>query len=158
MNKSTLLAQLAFAGIAAGIISVSNVSGSEAKAAVSTAAGSGQTGPGVGTGAADTAKTGKTHKKVHKKTVADSSSNSAMAPTGSGVAPAAPASAHVPAVADKHACKGQNACKGQGGCAMSDKDIEAAAKKASMAMDMAGKGHSCKGKNECKGLGGCKTM
>ncbi len=158
MNKPTLLAQLAFAGIAAGMLSVSNVSGNEAKAAVSTAAGSEHAGPGKAAGDADTAKTVKAHKKAHKKAVTDSSATATTAPTGSAVAPVAPAATHAAAAPDKHSCKGQNSCKGQGGCAMSDKDIEAAAKKASMAMDMAGKAHSCKGKNECKGLGGCKMM
>ncbi len=149
MNKPTLLAQLAFAGIAAGMLSVSNVSGNEAKAAVSTAAGSEHS---------DTVKTVKAHKKAHKKAVSDSSATATMAPTGSAVTPVTPAATHAASAPAKHSCKGQNSCKGLGGCAMSDKDIEAAAKKASMAMDMAGKAHSCKGKNECKGLGGCKMM
>jgi hypothetical protein len=56
----------------------------------------------------------------------------------------------------EHGCKGMNECKGMGGCKMSKKDLKAAAKKAGMAMDKAGKAHDCKGKNECKGLGGCK--
>ena len=56
----------------------------------------------------------------------------------------------------QHECKGMNECKGMGGCKMSKKDLQAAAKKAGVPMDKAGKAHGCKGKNECKGLGGCK--
>jgi hypothetical protein len=71
---------------------------------------------------------------------------------------AAPASGDSAAASDpqKHGCKGMNECKGMGGCKMSKKDLKAAAKKAGMSMDKAGKAHECKGKNECKGLGGCK--
>jgi hypothetical protein len=71
---------------------------------------------------------------------------------------AAPASGDSAATADpqKHGCKGMNECKGMGGCKMSKKDLKAAAKKAGVGMDKAGKAHECKGKNECKGLGGCK--
>jgi hypothetical protein len=58
----------------------------------------------------------------------------------------------------KHGCKGHNECKGQGGCAMTQKDLDAAAKKLGVPVEKAGKPHSCKGMNECKGLGGCKMM
>ena len=40
---------------------------------------------------------------------------------------------------------------------MGQTDLDAAAKKAGVAADKAGKAHGCKGHNECKGLGGCKA-
>lgn len=120
MNKSTVLSQLAFAGIAAGLLSMSTVSGNE-KVALGT----------------------------EDSCVADTTNVAGQDSTA--IITVAPS-------VDKHACKGQNACKGQGGCAMSQKALEAIAKKNGFAMEKVGKAHSCKTLNACKGLGGCSTL
>ncbi|MEO7427681.1 MAG: hypothetical protein ABI036_21030 [Fibrobacteria bacterium] len=134
MNKSNLLANLAIAGIAAGMISVASVSAEDGAA----------TAPVV-------QDTSKHMVKKHKRAKAHKDSSSAAATPADTSAKAAPVAA-----AEKHSCKGMNSCKGQGGCHMDQAGIDAAAKKMGMAADKAGKAHDCKTKNECKGLGGCK--
>ena len=151
MRTSNLLAQLAVAGIAAGMISVSTVSAEE-----------------MASPSPDSAKTAPVPKKS-KKRAAKKDTVSVVTPGASSEAggapsavPAAPKGASVAgtgaasASSDKHGCKGLNNCKGQGGCAMSDKDLQGAAKKMGKPIAEAGKAHGCKGGNECKGLGGCK--
>jgi hypothetical protein len=135
VNKSNLLANLAIAGIAAGMISVASVSAEEAA-----------TTPVV----QDSSKHAvKKHKraKVHKDSTAAVATPAAAKDS---IVKAAPVAASA-----KHSCKGMNSCKGQGGCHMDQAGIDAAAKKMGMAADKAGKAHDCKTKNECKGLGGC---
>jgi hypothetical protein len=190
MPKTSILTQLAMAGIAAGLVSVTPALAVDATAA-------------------DSAKPAMAPAKAKKATKKDTTAKAAAPATPA--APAAPAKAATPATpatpaakdsaakpmgkgpkmgkgemkhdsamakhhaADsakmgkmdakagapktaKHGCKGHNECKGQGGCAMTQKDLDAAAKKLGVPVEKAGKPHSCKGMNECKGLGGCKMM
>jgi hypothetical protein len=150
MKKSSVLTQLAIAGIAAGLVSVAPVHashhGDKSDSSKTEKFGcKGKSGcKGMGKVKSDSSCKGHTSCKgasgcqgkdsasLGKKIAADSASAKAVA------------------------CKGHNSCKGQGGCAMSEKDLKAAAKKMGMPANKAGKAHSCKGKNECKGLGGCK--
>lgn len=143
MKKSTLLSQLAIAGIAAGLVSAAPAhadnhgakksgdstrtekSGCKGKAAVKSGSDKGSCGGPGGCGA-------KGDSALGKKIAADSAGAEAKA-----------------------SCRGKNACKGQGGCAMSDKQLEKRAKELGIPREKAGKAHGCKGKNECKGLGGC---
>ncbi len=136
MKKSSLLSQLAIAGIAAGLVSVAPVRAADAT--------------GDTTKAAAPAK--KKHKsKKQKKAMADSSAKaSATGDSTMGKSVAASQAA-------KHDCKGQNSCKGLGGCKTSQDELQARAQKAGISMDKAGSAHSCKGQNACKGLGGCKS-
>lgn len=129
MNKSSLLSQLAIAGIAAGLISAAPVRAEDGMMA-------------------DTTKAAAPSKKKHKKARKAMADSSKMGMNSMGTAGLTMAN-------DKHSCKGQNSCKGLGGCKTSAEELKARAEKMGMAMDKAGSAHSCKTKNECKGLGGC---
>jgi hypothetical protein len=120
MNKSNLLANLAIAGIAAGMISVASVSAEDAAA----------TAPVVQDTSKHAVKKHK-HAKAHKDSSAAVATPAATVDTSAKAAPAVAAA--------KHSCKGMNSCKGQGGCHMDQAGIDAAAKKMGMPADKAGK-------------------
>jgi hypothetical protein len=165
MKKSTFLSQLAAAGIAAGLVAAPGFTEETKKAAEPVAKEAKAKADGK-----DASCKAKGECKGHEKKAdgkeasckakgeckghevkADSAAKSGVKGELKGDAKAAPAVEKKAA-----ACKGHNDCKGKGGCGMTDKDIEAAAKKMGIAKDKAGKAHGCKGMNECKGLGGCK--
>ncbi len=143
MPKSNILAQIALAGIAAGLISTSKAMAVEvppAKSAVAATSDS-TTKPAPKPLAKATAKSKDSTKPKATPAMEDSSKKGTKADMSKG---------------QKHSCKGMNECKGQGSCAMTQKDLDAAAKKMGVPVEKVGKAHSCKGMNECKGLGGCK--
>lgn len=143
MKKTTVLTQLAIAGITAGLVFAvpahaenpgakksdstrTEKAGCKSKAAAKGSDKGSCGGPG-GCGA-------KKDSALGRKIAADSADEKAA----------------------KAKCRGLNACKGQGGCAMSEKQLDKRAKELGIPREKAGKAHSCKGLNECKGLGGCK--
>lgn len=163
MKKSTFLSQLAAAGIAAGLVAAPSFA-DEGKKAAEPAAKEAKT-KADGKDASCKAKgeckghekkadgkeascKGKAECKGHEGKAEE---KGAKVDSSKGAAKKAEAGEKKAA-----ACKGHNECKGMGGCAMTDKDLDAAAKKMGIARDKAGKAHGCKGMNECKGLGGCK--
>jgi hypothetical protein len=138
--KKNLFTQLALAGLASGLVTLAAQANEDKAAPVTSTTAAAKPAAKMMKHAADSSAAVKPAAKMVKP-VADTSAAVAAAPV------AAPT---------KHACKAQNECKGLGGCAMSQKDLDAAAKKMGMKVDKAGKAHECKGHNECKGLGGCK--
>lgn len=128
MKKSTILSQLALAGIASGMLAL-------------TGCNKGDKAGGAG-GSPET-----------KPAPAEMPAMEGTAMPDSGMMDKARMDTMKTA---DHECKGMNACKGQGGCAVTEGDLKDLAGKASIPMDKAGKAHSCKKMNECKGLGGCK--
>jgi hypothetical protein len=137
MKKTSMLTQLAIAGIAAGLVSAAPAHAShhgEKK---------------------DSARTEKSGCKGKGGCKGESGCKGKAGCKGDSAAALGKKVAAVAADTAKASCKGHNECKGQGGCAMSEKDLKARAEKLGIARDKAGKAHSCKGKNECKGLGGC---
>jgi hypothetical protein len=147
MKKTSMLTQLAIAGIAAGLVT--------AAPAYADSHGGKKHG--------DTAKTEKSGCKAKSGCKGDSACKGKSSCSGPGGCGASPDKKDASlgkkvAVTDtvkKASCKGQNSCKGKGGCAMTEKQLQERAKKLGIPAEKAGKAHSCKGKNECKGLGGC---
>lgn len=129
MKKTTMLTQLAIAGITAGLVSAAPAHAD------------------TGSKPADGTRTEKSGCK--SRNACKGSGGCARKDSAFGKKVAADT------VEAKARCRGLNACKGQGGCAMSDKQIEKRAKELGIPREKAGKAHSCKGKNACKGLGGC---
>jgi len=169
MNKSSLLTQLAIAGIAAGLVSISPAFAlEEMKADTSKAA------------VSDTSKPVKKKKKAKKAVMADSTAKADTSKTMPMMADTAKVKMgggkmmhdstmqkHMQdsmmhgksgMVKEKHSCKGQNSCKGMGGCKMSQAECDAAHKKMGKPLVTMAKENSCKGKNDCKGMGGCSTI
>jgi len=137
MKRSSILTQLALAGIASGLISITAF-GDEMNNAG---------GPAVkkDTGMVH-AKPTKKRKKAKKKSAMNDSTSMSQGMKDTTMAKTA-----------HHGCKGQNACKGLGGGPVSESELKDLAAKAGIPLEKAGKAHSCKGLNSCKGLGGCAT-
>lgn len=129
MKKSTLLSKLAMAGLASGMLTLTQCSKAE--------------------------KSGETDVKgTEESAPVESPALSAGGMQDSSMMDKARMDTVKTA---EHSCKGMNACKGQGGCASTAGDLKDLAAKAGIPMDKAGKAHDCKGLNECRGLGGCKS-
>src|SRR6187399_604323 len=131
MKKSSVLTQLAIAGIAAGLVAVAPVHASHhgdksdsTKSEKSGCKGKGGC-KGMGKVKSDSSCKGHTSCKG-----ASGCQGKDSASLGKKVAADSAMAA---------ACKGMNSCKGQGGCSMSEKDLKAAAKKMGIPADKAGK-------------------
>ena len=151
MKKSSILSQLALAGIAAGLVSVAPLHAADA-AEKSVKTDKHGCGGKSGCGGKDSVKGDKGSCKGHTSCKGKGGCKGVDSVKAGKLADTATVTVA------SHGCKGQNSCKGQGGCAMTEKDLKAAAKKSGTPMSKAGKAHSCKGQNSCKGLGGCGSM